>query len=171
MRVVVLLAGLSIASGLGSSAAAESVDTEDLTIIASAATVRVSAGTSGRRTLRLPGLDFRFQFRFACPGAAIPQSLSMTIADTHRNLGADQLTAATNVAHAVVRIPAGQIAPVAVEGFCAADAPAADTLTLTLASLLSASASLRCGDDDNTSIRYGSVPLDVVLVCDPPDQG
>ncbi len=170
MRIFVMLAGLSIASGLGSSAAAESAANEGLAIIASAATARVSAGTSGRRTLRLPGLDFRFQIRIACPGTANPQSLSMTIADTHRNLGAEELTAETNVAHARVRIPASQIAPVAVEGFCAADAPSANVQPLTLPSLLSASASLRCGDDENSSIRYDSVPLDVVLVCDS-DQG
>ncbi len=155
-----------MASGLVSSAAAENTDTEGLAIIATAATAHVPAGTSGRRTLRLPGLDFRFQFRIACPGTAGPQSLSMTIADTHRNFGADELAAETNVAHAHVRIPGNQIAPVAVDGFCASDAPSANVQTLTLPSLLSASASLRCGDDENSSIRYASVPLDVVLVCD-----
>ncbi len=166
MRTLVLLTGLSIAAGLVSSATAESLDADGLTIIASAATARVSAGTSGRRTVRLPGLDFRFQFRFACPGTSRPQSLSMTIADTHRSLTADELAAETKVARALVRIPASQIAPVAVEAFCAIDASPAESSPLTLPSLLSASASLRCGDDDTSSIRYGSVPLDVVLVCD-----
>ena len=167
MRIVVLLTSLSIASGLVSSVAAESLDSDGLAIIASAATARVSAGAGGRRALRLPGLDFRFQFRFACPGTSSPQSLSMTIADTHQSLGADELTAETNVAHARVRIPASQIAPVAIEAFCATEAPSANSSPLTLPSLLSASASLRCGDDEDSSIRYDSVPLDVVLVCDP----
>ena len=166
MRILVLLAVLLIAVAPVSSATAESLDSDGLIIIASAATARVSAGSSGRRTLRLPGLNFRFQFRFACPGTSNAQSLSMTIADTHRNLDAEELTAESQVAHALVRIPATQIAPVAVEAFCAADALPAESAPLTLSSLLSASASLRCGDDESSSIRYDSVPLDVVLVCD-----
>lgn len=157
----------SIAVGLGSSALADDADDKGFAIIASAATAQIAAGPTGRRTLRLPALDFRFQFRLACPGATQPLSLGVTIADTHRSLGAEDLESEVGVAQTTIRIPSGQIAPVAVEGFCAAGDVPNDARPLTLPALLSASASLRCGADETSFMQYSSVPLDVVLVCEP----
>ena len=128
MRAFALLLPTSIALGLGSSSLASDVDDKGLTIIATAATAQIAAGSSGRRTLRLPGLDFRFQFRFACRGAAKPVSLGVTIADTHHSLGAEELVSDVGIARATIRIPSGQIAPVAVEGFCAADGASDDVV-------------------------------------------
>lgn len=169
MRALALPILASIALGPGSSALANDADANSFAIIASAATAPIVAGSSGRRTLRLPGLDFRFQFRLACRGAAQPLSLGVTIADTHRSLGAEELVSDVGVARTTIRIPSGQIAPVAIEGFCATDNVSSEIRPLTLPALLSASASLRCGDDEHSSMQYASVPLDVVLVCEPQD--
>ena len=158
-----------IAVGLGSSALADDADDKGFAIIASAATAQIAAGPTGRRTLRLPALNFRFQFQLACRGATQPLSLGVTIADTHRSLGTEALVSDVGVARTTIRIPSGQIAPVSIEGFCAADNGSSEARPLTLPALLSASASLRCGDDEHSSMQYASVPLDVVLVCEPPE--
>ena len=73
-----------------------------------------------------------------------------------------------------INVPAAQIAPVAVEGFCTTgdDGEQQGTVarSLTIPSVLSAQAALTCADDESTEITYASASLDVLLRCVPEDE-
>lgn len=177
-----LLVGLLPSSGAADTANA-------LEVIPTAAASRVLPGATGRRSVGIGPLEFRFQLRYACRAPLAPRSLMLTVADTRQPVAQNALAGSS--ARVAVTLPAEQIAPVVVNDFCGADA-AADA-PLTLAAALAAQVSLRCGspeagpgqdraDDgdepavpDVEEIVYRSVPLDVVLVCtrapDPPAPG
>lgn len=163
--VILLAAPLAVLlSGSGAGFAQSAA--ERLDVIASAATAPVEASRAGRRAIRLPALTYRFQLRHACAVPARPMSLSLAVADSRQTIAGDDLAAANGIARLRLELPAGQIAPVAVDDFCVANAPRERrAAALTLPALLSASASLRCVDDARVTVTWATVPLDVVLVC------
>jgi len=134
----------------------------ELEIVATAATAAVAAGSADRRNILLGELTYRFQLRHRCEAPLTPQSIVLTIADTHEYIPAEELGEGN--ARRTVALPPGQIPPIAVTGFCAGDADGGRLLTLT--SALSATASLHCGSEDRRSVRYAATPLDIVLVCE-----
>ena len=123
----------------------------------------------GRRLVRLPALDFEFGIQASCgPGLAV-KSVSISIADTRKTLaGADIPEDA--IINTLVSLPARQLAPIAVDGFCPETAAGSSLL---LHDAVTAHVSLRCAGDGGDSITYSSQSLDVTLVCDPgpEDQG
>lgn len=152
-------------------------DTPRLDIVATAATAQVLPGADGRRAVDVGTLRFRFQVLYACRATERADSLTLTIADSSTRAGADAL--AGRAAEFEVELPGAQLAPVRVADFCVAGRENADgEPPRTVASLVTASASLRCVDassdesddepDGASGARtvYRSAPLDVVLVCD-----
>jgi hypothetical protein len=117
----------------------------------------------GHRIVRLPALDFEFGIQASCgPGKAV-KSVSISVADTHMSLDDADLREGTG-GNAVFRLPARQIAPVVVDGFCPATAAAGDSLLIRGA--ITAHLSLRCASEVGDSITYASQLLDVTLVCE-----
>lgn len=125
------------------------------------------------RSLRLPPLDYEFALTPTCATPLAPQSVTVTIADTKTTLGGGELAENADLRLALT-VPAEQIAPVTVAGFCmlAEDSdgedPRAEPATtgpVTIPGTLSASASLRCGDGQDESIVYATELLDVTLIC------
>ena len=156
-------------------AATPSVEAEDsLSIRADAPVVPLSLRAPGRHSLRLPALEYRFAIQVQCAANRSPESLSLSVADTRKSFAADEIVA-NGLTEFSLRIPARQIAPLVIEGFCVA--PDNGNLEkigasrefpdrITIPAALSAQASLLCSSDGHGEMTYVSRPLDVALVCE-----
>ena len=107
---------------------------------------------AGRNLVRLPDIGFRVGITTHCANNGQPESLSITIADTQRTLGAAELQAA-NTIDVDMLVPANQIAPLALQGFCVDTA--AEGESVLIASALA---------DDQTMV-FAAEPLDIRLDC------
>ncbi len=96
----------------------------------------------------------------------------MAVADTRRTFNAAQIVAGA-LDEVRLLVPADQIAPVVIANFCVtdgdADQPATSVSHLTVHAALSAQASLLCIGDTDRSMKYASANLDVMLVCENPN--
>lgn len=143
-----------------------------VSLVANTPTVDI-APIAERRSLRLPPLDYEFALTPDCMKPAAPESVTVTIADTKATLSTAELAESADLT-VKLTVPADQIAPVTVAGFCVLPAEdAGETVTettaaaqLTLPGTLSASASLRCGDGQDETIVYATQLLDVTLICE-----
>ena len=66
-------------------------------------------------------------------------------------------------------MPARQVAPLPVNGFCLADGKG--TKEVLVSDVVTVNLSLRCANDEGASIPYASQALAVALSCDTGDQG
>ena len=117
---------------------------------------------AGRKLVRLPDIEFRLGITMYCANSGQPESLSITIADTHRTLRAEELQAAKTV-DVVMRIPARQIAPLALREFCIDTSSESESVLIT--SALALQASLRCSRGDEQSIVFAAESLDIRVDC------
>ena len=156
---------LFIATAAGSPSRAD----DALSIAADAAVISIPQRDPGRRAMQLPTLEYQVRVSTRCSADRTPESLSISIADTRKSLAAAAIDA-DGVTDMNIRVPAGQIPPVVVEGFCvtandqSAEIAGSDN-RLTISSALSLQASLLCAGDDGSSMIYASRPLDVSLDC------
>ena len=116
----------------------------------------------GRNLVRLPGIEFHLRLAPHCAYSGTPESLSITIADTRRTLRGEELRAAHAI-DAAVLIPASQLAPFALQGFCVDPASEGDSTMISAA--LAAQASLRCGRDNGSSVVFTAESLDIRVDC------
>jgi hypothetical protein len=141
---------------------------DDLEVSASTPEVTISTRPAGRNFIHLPALEYHFQVAARCHVAMNPTSVSLSIADTRVTVPADVL-ATGSALQLSVSIPATQIGPVAVAGFCVNDAakaiPGARS-TVRIAAVLSAQAAMLCIDETSNHITYVSEPLDIILHCE-----
>jgi len=169
-RTVIHAAALLLAAAATPPAAAE----DSLSISAEAPLVPLSLRAPGRHSLRLPALEYRFAIRARCAANRSPESLSLSVADTRKTFAADEIVA-NGATELRLRIPASQIAPLVIEGFCVArdsgsrergddSRDVRDRITIPAA--LSAQASLLCAGDGDSAMTYASQPLAVALVCE-----
>lgn len=148
-------------------------------IKASGANAPENNATSSR-TLRLPELTYALTIQAHCNKPFLPESLTVTAADSHLMLNADQILA-THPLEIALSIPADQIGPLTTPGICrtadsrldklseqTASNPAAapEESAVTVAGVLSAYASLRCSDGIEEQMIASSLPLDVTLSCE-----
>ena len=142
--------------------------------------IEVPATPPGRQFLDLPALEYTFDVDARCDEDWIPESLSLSVADSRAVLGTGPLSAA-EPQRIVLEVPARQLAPVAVQGFClledtepgnaggAPREPLSPSLTtgktVTIRALLTAQASLLCRSEEARRITHVSQPLDVRLAC------
>ena len=117
----------------------------------------------GRRLVRLPALQFEFGIRASCAPNQAVKSVSISVADTRKTLAGADIPQDEWVSTAVT-LPARQLAPVVVDGFCPEPQDADSSLLLRDAA--TAQISLRCTGEDGDSITYASQSLDVTLVCE-----
>jgi hypothetical protein len=157
--------------------AGESTHTVEIT--ANVPVVAISPQPTDRHFLNLPTLEYRFEIKPQCEAGWQPQSFSLNVADSRVSLTGAELN--DRGGKILLRVPARQIAPVPVAGFCviaeadegsiraqqqrqAPDPPR----ELDIGGALSAHASLVCGSNGARDITYVARPLDVLLSCEAP---
>lgn len=147
-------------------ATTQTVSSEELILSADRPVIAVQTRRAGRNFMQLPAVDFQFDVRPVCRAGMLPKSLSLNIADTRVVLAEDRFDGDSPISISV-RIPASQIAPIALDGFCAVqDAPQPEpSQLLNIAGVLSVQASLRCESIDASSVVYAARALDVALHC------
>jgi len=147
-------------------ATTQTVSSEELILSADRPVIAVQTRRAGRNFMQLPAVDFQFDVRPVCRAGMLPKSLSLNIADTRGVLAEDRFDGDSPISISV-RIPASQIAPIALDGFCAVqDAPQPEpSQLLNIAGVLSVQASLRCESIDASSVVYAARALDVALRC------
>ena len=165
--IAILLAVATVAK------AEENSLTHSLVLTASTPQIEISRRNAERNYLRLPSLEYVFQFTARCTGSFSPRSMSLSIADSRKSLSGEQLESMTANAELTMTVPAKQLAPLAIENFCivsvndvdAMTIPASETITVPAA--FSAQASLLCIDEDRQEMVYASNSLGITLICDP----
>lgn len=141
--------------------------------------VAVSPQPGTGHFLTLPSLEYRFQVEPRCEAGWQPEWFSLNVADSRVSLSAAELNDGGGEIR--LRVPARQIAPVPVAGFCViaeADEGSAGTpereerpdapRELDIGGALSAHASLVCASNGSRDITYVARPLDVLLSCEVP---
>lgn len=134
-----------------------------LSVYADTATATVEANGSSRNFLRLPELEYAIKIELQCDNGSAPVSLLVSVADTKKTIGADELQSGEKVEFGFT-VPADQIAPIAIDGFCKTDNLHTNEQIL-IPAALSAQASLRCAGETIEQTTYASTPLDVELLC------
>jgi hypothetical protein len=119
---------------------------------------------SSSRPIRLPSLTFAVRIEATCPTALEPESISISIADTRINVQPDD----TGLIEKTIRVPTKQLGPIAVNDFCIAGDDTKPGQQLRLRDALSAQLSLRCSSENQESMTYETVALEVALQCDVP---
>jgi len=137
-------------------------EVDRLSVLAEPAVAVLALQEAGDNLVRLPDIEFRLSLSPDCASGGRPESLSITIADTQRTLRGEELQAARKV-DISVRVPAGQIAPLALREFCIDPVFEGDSVLIT--SALAAQVSLRCSQADDQSIVFAAEPLDIRVDC------
>ena len=141
-------------------------DLDRLTVEADPAVAAIPRLLDGRQLIRLPELVFPLRIDAHCGRGGEVQTVSISVADTRKTIAGDELSTRGPL-HTSVTVSPRQIAPLALQQFC--DADAAKGQTLLLATALTAQVSLRCTRDDEQSILFDARPLDIRLVCEAGD--
>lgn len=129
------------------------------------AVAQVKPLPKGRRSIRLPALEFALSMKADCAIDGEVQSVSISIADTRRSFSDGKLANISDEA-IIFSISARQLSPVAVEGFCLLDDDHESVQEHLIQDAVTLHSSLRCADGDVESITYASHALDVMLQCD-----
>lgn len=158
LKIPFLLAAmLSITPGI---VAADTV----LTLQAIEATAQIESRNEDRPHTRLPTLELSLRASIACPADTKAESLTVSVSDTHRRYGAEEL-ANTISLEAFLRVPADQLAPISAPDFCIDDAPI-DEFGLLLPGVATAQVSLHChSESERSSVHFASVALPLRLYC------
>lgn len=165
--VAILLAVAAVAE------AEENSLTHSLVLTASTPQIEISRRNAARNYLRLPALEYSFQFTARCAGNFSPQSMSLSIADSRKSLSGEQLANMTAETALTMTVPAKQLAPLAIENFCILPANDTDAMippsseTIIIPAAFSAQASLLCVSGNQQEMIYASNSLGITLICDP----
>lgn len=142
---------------------------KSLQLTANTPQVSIALDDSHRAFLQLPDLDFELQLTASCLESFKPAALLISIADTRRLLGPGEFP--DHNTKVSMRVPADQIAPVAIQNFCRSVENIDDQASniagseLKIPAALSAQVSLRCANDSFEDTLYASAPLDVAVIC------
>lgn len=144
----------------------EPVTAHHIEIIADVPSIAVAPRRPGPITMRLPSLTYLLTLTADCDENWQPDSVSINVADSRTSLTADELRRGESLQFEL-RVPSNQISPLRLEKFCVTNGQT-DTASpnrITIPSVLSAQASLRCATESAETIRYVTVPLDISLEC------
>lgn len=135
-------------------------------IIADVPSVVVAPRRPGPFMMQLPNLTYSLSLTAECVDNWKPDSVSVNVADSRTSFRADALPPTGSLQFELL-VPSKQIGPLRLERFCIVgiDEDLQSNDRITIPSVLSAQASLRCASDSASSIRYVTVPLDVSLEC------
>jgi len=127
------------------------------------ATAVVEAAASPQSRLTLPDLAFEGRVIARCATGAPPESLTIAVADTRVALSPEAAAPPHRFAARFV-VPAGQLAPVAVAGFCPDEHGSGRALDVD--DILTAQVAMHCAaPDDRSTVRYLGVALDIRIRC------
>jgi hypothetical protein len=138
--------------------------TSQLTIAVEPALAEIDPRPPGPRTIQLPQMTFALRIDALCGAGMRAASASVSISDTRRSLGPEQLGDLTGT-ELTIRVPQKQLAPLTIENFCFSDIAVGENDDLYIADALSAQVSLRCVGENQHSIIYRVAPLDIALRC------
>ena len=141
-------------------------DVDRLLVHTEPAVASITPHPGSRKLIRLPELEFPLRISGQCGAGRTPESISISIADTHMTFSGEDLPVSAPL-ETSVRISARQIAPIAMRDFCVAASESRHSLLVTTA--LTAQISLRCVKNDERSIAFRAEALDVVLNCETSD--
>jgi len=135
-----------------------------LAIDATPAIVQVRPLAEGRKLIRLPALEFHLTVLADCADDTEIRSVSISVADTRTTISGDDVV---NLSAAPVSfsVPARQLSPIAVDGFCPLANGAGGLEELLIRDAVTAHLSLRCAGKSGEAIIYVSHALDVMLQC------
>ena len=165
MRIVFIcgaIIGLSASSSFGDDLAGQLVLESD------AAVIEIPPQAPGLRLIHLPEISFAMQIEVRCGSDLLPESVSISVADTRVNLGSAEL-ADQGIVQKTIRVPARQIAPLTIENFCIADDTTKVATPVQVRDALSAQVSLKCAAAGRQSMVYQTVALSVALTCRSPE--
>lgn len=137
-------------------------EVDGLRVSAEPAVAVIALQESGRKLVPLPEVEFRLSVSPDCASGGRAESLSITIADTRQTLDEKELQSAESV-DVVMRVPASQLAPLALGEFCVD--PVSEGESVLITSALVAQTSLRCSRDEDLSIVFAATPLDIRVDC------
>lgn len=138
-------------------------DVDRLVVNSEPAVASISPQSGSRKLVRLPDLEFSLRISAQCGAGRVPESVSISIADTGTTINGEDLPEAAAL-ETSVRVASQQIAPIALQGYCVADTGVDQALLVTTA--LTAQVSLRCVKDDQSTIIFRAQALDVLLSCE-----
>jgi hypothetical protein len=144
------------------------VSADETTLVVSSSTpdVNIKIRASDRYSIRLPGLQYEFRLELDCAAGYEPDSVLLSVADTRKRFAISEVQTDSGGGLSM-KIPASQIAPLSVEGFCLAseDDSKREPERVTVRGVLSAQASLLCSGGEDQQLIYASRSLDVTLSC------
>ena len=129
-------------------------EVDRLRVHAEPAVAELAMQQAGRNLVNLPQLEFRLSITPHCAAGGQPESLSITIADTHTNVRGEDLQSTTSIDVSML-VSASQLAPFALREFCVDPASVGESLLLTAA--LAAQVSLRCARAEGQSVRVDCI--------------
>ena len=146
-------------------------DIDRLSVRAEPAVATIARQAGGRRLTKLPELTFDFRIRTRCARGGVPESVSISVADTKQTISGDELLTKSTFETSVL-VSSRQLAPIALQEFCIAGDSAQQSLVV--ATALTAHVSLRCAREAEQTIVYDAKALDVLINCEvetqsPPD--
>jgi len=136
-----------------------------LTLQANETSAQLLPREQGPQQVALPLLEFSLLASFACPSDADAESVTVSIADTQKRFGPNEISDKTSL-NVLVSVPASQIAPVTVADFCIDDGPG-DEKNLLMPGVATAQVSLRCRGENESFLYFASAVLPVRLYCAP----
>lgn len=116
-----------------------------------------------QRYLRLPDLAFDLRVEPHCAGGASIRSVLISAADSRTTLENEDFEDSP-AARSTLVVPRLQAGILRVDGFCREHGAAAETRRR-IDGLFSARISLWCASEEQESVSYATLPLDVVLRC------
>jgi hypothetical protein len=140
-------------------------DADSRLIVESEAAIAKISLRSSSRPVRLPNLSFNLRIQALCPGTLEAKSISISIADTRVNIRPND----GGPVEKTIRVPRKQLGPIAVNDFCIAGDSANDEELLQLHDALTAQLSLHCVGENQESMLYETIALEVALQCDVPE--
>lgn len=139
--------------------AAHTAVADSLRITAAAQEVTIAPGAAGRRYARLDALNVEVSVTASCSNGSNPR-VSLSSADTRKQIE-DISTPQPFI------IPASQLPPLWVEGFCILDDGLGQTLEITRPAFISILGSSRCEADESNTLTSRTAIVDLSVICDP----
>ena len=155
------VATLLLAPAVNPVAVGQTVDSAAFVLNADTPVVAIGKQSAGRNFLRLPSIEYQFDLAANCPLGLAAETISLNVADTRKSLTTTDLSGEETTV-VKMAVPAAQIGPIAVAGFCVTED---DQETFRIPAVLSLQASLLCANEEVRQMIYASRSLDVTLSC------
>ncbi len=138
----------------------------DSSVVVAAQEARVSVvpRDARLRLINLPTIQFGLRAAIRCSG--VPTSLTLSISDTFKSMGADRLDGQRAV-ETTLPVPPRQLALAASRQFCVRDDDSSVN-ELLVPGFVTAHASLRCEKDGVSTMHFACAPLQLRLTCERP---